>query len=147
MISREVEAAALKGTRVSSQEISLFTPGPKAATRHHDQADPPYSRRNWSWMHNQSEKPAGHVIGGDESGENAPNCRVDWPVRTALRLQKQTKQNKNPTNQWCNDMPGLCRSHKVLCAQTCHGRAACLRKEPRTNSIFQQGAGRRGSPQ
>lgn len=44
-------------------------------------------------------------------------------------------------------MPGLCRSHKALCAQTCHGRAACLRKEPRTNSIFQKGAGRRGSPQ
>jgi hypothetical protein len=79
VISREVEAAALKGTRVSSQEISLFTPGPKAATRHHDQADPPYSRRNWSRMHNQTEKLVGHVIGGDERAENAPNCRVDWP--------------------------------------------------------------------
>lgn len=45
VISREVEAAALEGIRVGSQEISLFTPGPKAAIRHHDQADPPYSEK------------------------------------------------------------------------------------------------------
>lgn len=43
MISREVEADALEEVRVSSQEISLFTPGPKAAIRHRDQADPPFS--------------------------------------------------------------------------------------------------------
>lgn len=48
---REVEAAALEGVRVSSQEISLFVPSPKAAIRHHDQADPPYSEELELYAH------------------------------------------------------------------------------------------------
>lgn len=75
MISREVEAAALEGIRVGSQEISLFTPGPKAAIRHHDQADPPYLEK--LELDAYPEKPASQEIRRDERAENAPNCRVD----------------------------------------------------------------------
>lgn len=65
MISRDVEAAASEGVRVSSQEISLFVPSPRAAIPHHDQADPPQSEELELDAH--PEKPAGHVTGGDES--------------------------------------------------------------------------------
>lgn len=99
VISREVEAAALKGTRVSSQEISLFTPGPKAATRHHDQADPPYSRRNWSRMHNQTEKLVGHVIDQQDPRFIPLLSGRVWERDYAWRLSTRKLRDREPLMQ------------------------------------------------